>query len=612
MPTNIGAYRNAEARFFAKKGKASDARRMRRRVRNSTVFSGWVPDMPPDKAGFGGARVCRNLVQLATRQRGLWLGQSMGYTQDTSTALGAGGARAIILGSQYQDVDKTIERVVVAAGDGGANNMTPYRDVAGTWTALTLNAGGAATAAPTRESLLDSTVFPFGAPTRNGSATPIAEPMFIWCGGDLNSATCPVYCTPDGAASPGNQGNYDELDRFSALSPFKARSVESFDGRVYFFGTEEAGTEHLNRLRWTAPATADPDPANRGAGGRDFHIFQQPGQRVLAMRDRLVLYFGDGVAFAKPKRLLTDPLQFSELSRTRGLLATNAVTAISPLLHFGVFNDGWWLLNAAGGWKQAGLARFEESRGKDIEVTKWRETWYEDLDIENRNRISCEYEPFRDQVYISYPSRTHQAQRTIIYDVPTDTAWPQDYGPTVFFKQDTVLRDGKTYAQLEADGTTYAELEAAGTTYADLMPRFGFEGLLHGTEGGHIMSHDPGLTARDGAEPTYSWEPHEQRAPDGLTDVWTFHELGMDYLNVGGPAITLEALTDGGNRSQAHTLSLDEPTDTALEQHTVKANFRLRGSHLTYRASGTAPALIRSFAPEMWVYGSRDMAGQTG
>lgn len=605
-PTRIGQYRSAQDRFFKKQGKARLTQRISQPFGHSVPFMGWVPDVPAHLVGHAGARDVQNLVQFPTKRLGTFVGSSMGFSRAQAAAVGFGSGSAIILGAQYLDPTNNTERVIATAGDAGANVMRFYRDVAGTFTQLTLNASATATSAPTRDTLMDACVYPFGAPTR---PTPITESMLIMCGGGPDGPTSRVYCTPDGSASPTNQGVYDELDRTSALSPFQARSCESFDGRVYFLSTIENGTAFDNRVRWTPPATANPDPSARGAGARDFPIFDRGGQRALGMKERLVLYFGDGVAMGTPKRLLTDPVEWREISRTRGLLGPGAVTAVSPTLHFGIFNDGWWFLNINGAWKEAGVLRLEETRGKNIEWHKWRETWYDELDTENRHLISIEHEPFRDDVYITYPSRITGGMKTIIYNIPTDTAWPQpSYGPTVFFRQDRVLRDATTYADLDAAGTTYAGLDAAGTTYADLVARFGFEGLLHGTTDGLVMAHDPGLATQDGVSPAFLWETH-YLSPGAIADQWTLDTVALHYLQAAKNAATVTALT-GSGETASERVNLYEPNGAANQYHTGYATFRIEDSHIAYRITGTAPALIQSIRGEFYAYSAQDRDGQ--
>jgi hypothetical protein len=572
-------------------------------------YMGWVPDLPPQLVGFKGARSCYNIVPLATRERGLFLGPDQGYAQIDSAnlPLGIGAARPITLLAQYQPGGgAALQQIAIASGVNPGTDIELSRLVAGSWTTMTISAAGAGGVAPEvdSETLFDFAVFPVGAPGAAHRGTfDIPEPILIMCGGDDSGPTSAVLCTPD---STGSLNVYDELDRWSALDPFKAMSCESNEGRMLFLGTNEAGTAFDRRLRWSAPGTADPDPALRGAGYRDFLEFGRRGLRAETIGNKVACYFEDGVAFAIPKFTLTDAFRTQTVSTQRGLLATNALVSVDANFHFGLFTDGWYFMDAAGRWKEAGVVRLEETKGKNIELNKWKTAFYDRVDLDNRHRISCAYDAFWDRVYISYPDRVTGTQQTLIYDVDTDTTWPMSYGPTCFGVYDRSIVAGTLWSDEQTAGTLWSERQALGTRWADLMSQFGMAALVHGTSGGLVMGHSPDITARDGVEPYWYYETHETPVTPNRLHRQVFERLGLEYMNVQGTGAALQAITNAANEFHSQSVSLNETGDSFGEMHTAYAHYRLGGTHHGWRASGLAPFLIRSWIPRFRSVGNLD------
>lgn len=592
-PTRIGEYGSSAARASSKRRRRGLAQALRRQVPIFTPTLGWCPDLPVQVATFSGFRASNNFVPLAARNAGRFIGPDFGFDElDAATA-----ARAVTLIHQYRTDAGTQQQVRLTAGDGGGTAITLERLAAGSWSAIAAHASATAPDSD-RETLWDAAIYPFGAPTRS---TAINEAVLVLCGGNADGPTSPVLVTPDGSASPGNLDVYDELDRFSSLDPFRAISCANFDGRINFLYTSEAGTVHQRRLRWSAPGTADPDPSERGAGFFDFKDFGRRGVAVRAFRDQLAVYFEDGVAFMQPTRLLTDAYRPRTISQTRGLLATRAVTVVEPITHFGIFNDGWWFLDVAGRWREAGVLVIEGDGGRSITLHKWKSAFYSDLDVENRHRIFVQFVPQRRGIYVLYPSKTLGRMTTLFYDISTDTVWPLDLEMVCLGLYDTQVRATTTWGNLV--GTSWAQL--AGTTWGSLSGLFGFEALALGDSSGRVHLQDPNLTARNGVEPIFSGTTHSIMAQVPGT-FSTFSSATLEYLNVDGPDLAVTALSGGDQASE--TLMLTQ--GAVGELHSSIAYFHQSATHHALRMSGTAPALIRSWTPGFLDFQAPEHDGQ--
>jgi hypothetical protein len=381
---------------------------------------------------------------------------------------------------------------------------------------------------------------------------------------DENGPAHPVLVTPNDASS----AFYDELqpDNVSPITPrpdFMATSVESFDGRMHFLATDEfdgaSQIPYPQRHRWSAVGTAYPNEAILGSGYLDLAEFQTRGLRIESLGNKLALYFEDGVAFQVPTKFYADAYRPQIVSRSRGLMGTHALCAISPERHFGIFDDGWWFLDASGRWSEAGRLVLEETKGKSHELTKWKHSFYDDLDYSNKHRIVCTYDQFRKLVRIAYTSNSSDENTNILnYHWPTDTCWRDEYAR--WGQYDRQTRVGETWGIGGANdiSATITWGEMTGT-WADYAPQFIDEVVVHGDANGLVFERDPDLTTYDGALPLHTYQSHQQSRNDNPLLSQTFHRFGVEYINLGG----------------------------------------------------TNLVAIRSFQPEMLVYGYNDRSGQT-
>ena len=209
---------------------------------------------------------------------------------------------------------------------------------------------------------------------------------------------------------------------------FKCKSVETWNGRVYFFNTEENGTRRQTRLRRTAKFTADPMTTLVGSGFFDFREFIGEGLRIETLDEVLACYFSDGLAFMRPTGVPTSPDEPQTISLERGLMGTHAVTPLGRNVHFGVFTDGWWLIDQSGRWQELGVVNID---GKTI--PKWRQTFYDDIPADQRHRVYTYYDQPNNLIYVARPTSSNpDPQEVWIYDPTSDRVFIENYPVTCF------------------------------------------------------------------------------------------------------------------------------------------------------------------------------------
>ena len=585
---------------------------------------GWVPDLPPSMARWRGFRDGGGFIPKSVAGHGLFLTTDDGFIRvdedrmvGGAAALAGWGARAVTMLVQYSDGSaggSLAQRTAVIAGDeGGIDsivvNLNPANDQ---WRLVAPDAAIiAAVVIPEgdREALYDSAVFPFGCPARTDSAAAAANisgPVLVFCNADENEPVNPVYVTPNDVGVL----EYDELQPDPAITPapdFMATSVESFNGRMHFLGTMEGATSHPQRHRWSAVGTAYPNEAIVGSGWLDLAEFQRRGLRIESMQDKLVLYYEDGVAFQIPTGFYADAYRPQIVSRSRGLMGTHSMCAISPHLHFGIFNDGWWTLDSSGRWSKLGRIILQESEGKSHELAKWEDTFYADLDYDNKHRIVCAYDKFRQLVRIAYTASSGGDNTKILnYHWPTDSCWPDTYTKAVSMwgLYDVQSSPGTTWAGMGLILTWSAVLGSWGS----FAPQFVDETIVHGSIEGLVYARDYDVITYDGAAPAYSYRTHEVNFNENPLLEQTFHRLGVEYMNTAGSAMTAIALVDNLGEFQSQSLPLTDGVAGTMQN--AYGHFRLKGSNHGFWLVGAGPVLIRSIVPELMLYTSDDREGQ--
>jgi len=615
MPTRIhNPNLSTRERYFARQATYRLASRTKLVETLQAPWMGWVPDLPPHIAGYRGCQDCRGLIAAPYLGRGLYLRHDDGFEQiDAANLPLSTGAYAITGLAQYRDVDQlnVMVPMAITAGAAGVDNVFA-RGNGGTWTAIAANAGITPPELD-RETTWDHCVFPYGCPTRTGGN--LTWPVVVFCGSDDSGPTSQVLVYPDNTGAP---RRYDELIDAAELpgGTFRAASCETFNGRVHFFNTIESGDgTQATRHRWSAVGTAYPYEAIVGSGYMDFAESQRQGRRIAAMRDHLVLYFEDGTAFQVPTGFYADAYRPQLISGSRGLLGTQAMCVISPHLHFGIFNDGWWTLDSSGRWSEVGRIVLEETRGKSHELTKWKSSFYEDLDFSQKHRICCTYDNYRKMVRIAYPSKTTQSENYTIlnYHWPTDSCWKDRYAKpvTAWGKYDIQTAAGEQWDAATETWDTYPSY------WDDNAPQYREEVVVHGCglqtvggglDAGYVFARDPSLQTYDGQTQSFYYSTFLMNRNKNPMNRQTFHKLGIEYMSVGTPAMVAVVTTDEGTEFQVQAVNVGETPLRSI--NSSNAYFRLEGSEHGFTLQGTTPIAIRSITAELMLYGGDDPEGQ--
>jgi hypothetical protein len=468
-----------------------------------------------------------------------------------------------------------------------------------------------------REALWDFAVCPFGCPTsrtgKAGGADPalIEEPCLVMACADENGPVGPVLVTPNDVS----EALYDALQPDAAKTPaaFGATSVESFEGRMHYFGTSESATAYPQRHRWSAVGTAEPDQTIIGSGYLDVVEFQDRALQIKTIGNKLALYFGDGVAFELPTGLYTDAYRPQVVSRSRALLGTHALCAISPHQHFGIFNDGWWFLDSSGRWSEVGTLTKEESRGKAHRLSKWKEWFYSDLNMDKKHRIVVKYDRFRDLVRIAYTPQgaDNDNVRVLNYHIPTDSCWPDRYRTpvTVWGTFDQQVEDGMTWDDYTALGTTWNDILAESTSWDDVLPSYIDDQIVHGDTGGLIFIKNNKISTQDGVPATWYYRSHEQSRSENPLQHQVFRRFGIEYMSLGVDSCNV--LISSGEFVNFQSQAIDMNEGLYGSVNNSYAHFQLGGNAHQFYLSGTAPVAIRSLAPELVLHGHDDREGQT-
>jgi len=607
-------------------------------------FLGYQPDVDPnttDGTTFGD--LTNVLARAHGEDHGEVLGLPDGYRQidsarlplgDTTPPAATADADPVVRLDQLSRVaptghatpgdlagEFTLTPMAVTAGDGTTNasgNM--YRiSAAGQWTAVVdsdstssaraLKAGRDGRS-PNSPSMPDSCTAPFGATARaaNTAASnddlqsgPIQEPCWIFTNDVDEVMVFPAATSQtllgthdyeplcDDTSSPSLDGG--------GADGFKCKSVETWNGRVYFLNTSEAGTRRQQRLRRTAKFTADPDPTIVGAGFYDFREFQGEGLRIEALGDVLAVYFSDGVAFMRATGVPTSPDEPQIISNERGLLSTHGVVSIGRNVHFGIFTDGWWLLDQSGRWQEVGVSN---SNGKII--PKWRQTFYETIPSDQRHRIYCYYDQPNNLVYIAKPTLDEPDPEEVwIYDPTSDRVFKENYPVTCF----------GTFTPRSQEGITIDALPGTIDSLVGTIDSFGaIAGFpkvrVHGDLNGFVYQHRRDISGYDSAasppvvqEPTWSFD-FGVRSLAGFRNLTSVDRVSLEYFNHENDnfvSVTVAGPTADGSQTRTVRLNGGNHEDVRYRD----AWFRYSSMAPGLTVSGVGEFHIRAVMLDLWV-----------
>jgi hypothetical protein len=616
MPSRL-AVRNPQIR--AQRRKASVEAFPVERIRATPPWIGFTPDLDPGQLGANAAEEIENLIARPVRGGGgEVLRMNDGFTMidsarlpgvvgagsgsvDANSALAVAGLgffpRTDSAGARSSDA--TFTTMLVTAGDGsnaGSCQFWRVRPSTGQWQVVGFTGSGTAATGELPASgsaegtvLVDWEVFQPGSPNRTIGA--IAEPCFVWTNNDDE-----VYVYPHQTSGT----SYEALTAFGTT--FKARSVAAFAGRMNYLNTVESGTRFRYRLRRAHIGEADPNTSiGSGAGALDLREFSEEGLKLLGLGDLLACYFGDGVAFVRATGNPDAPYQRQILTTNRGLLSTHAVCAIDGNTHFGLFTDGWWLLDSSGRWQEVGITEIG-----GIRVTKWKETFYGRLDLNLLERIYVEYDERRRLVFITFPTEGSGAsdpnEEVWIWDPRGDRIWIETYHATVFSSVNRQTQAATTVDQLDNLTTGGTIDELAGRTIDSFGAKFGVRNLVHGTYNGLVMQHDSETTQRVDLDTQASYQPsYKYRtvlssigSPQTLKMV---RRMAAEFIQTGMGNPTFTAFCNGSQGSQSGTV--DASVIGSGDTNVLWRHFRFTSPQLGVELSGEGPVEIQSFEVDL-------------
>ncbi|MCP4113843.1 MAG: hypothetical protein GY737_00280 [Desulfobacteraceae bacterium] len=584
-------------------------------VTAGTPFQGYVPDIDPAHLSGNVLSNGNNLVSRAEHgQKGEILGHPPGFSQveaatlplgaDANTANDITGIffvpRTTSAGARSTEFDFTT--MAVTAGDGSnAGSCELWRRLpsTGAWEEIVFAdpdpgtevamKGEYPSSGDDSDQLFDHAVYAPGSPNRTAHSGPIEEPCLVFC--NLHD---PVQVFPAGTGLH----TYEALsDDFGAGDiGFRARSCEAWGDRMNYLNTIESGTHHRQRLRRSAIGNADPDTAFDGQGAIDFREFSGDGLRCLGLGDKLACYFEDGVALVQRSGNTAAPYTRRILTTKRGLLSTHSVVQLGGGVHFGLFTDGWFLLDQGGQWQEVGLSQVANSVS-----AKWKETFYNRLDDDLRSRIDIEYDQKHGMIYITLPfDGNSQNEDVWIYDIAGDRVWPQSYPVTKWGEANVQLKAAQQFQNVT---TTFA---ATTGTFASFGAQFGVKTLMHGTHNGFVMQHDNDITTRvneqseDEVEPSYNYTSVLSNLGEPR-NVQSVDEMFMEYIKTTASNATFKVFGNDGTFKEA---VVDLPGSTG-DLKVAKSGFLFSSSHLGFEVNGQGPIKIRSIGVDAFDYGVR-------
>lgn len=595
----------------------AEAAATRRVVRISarSPWQGYVPDLDPHQSPPTGAIEVTGLVARPDpNSNGEVLMPDAGFARVDSANLPladvGGSHRNVTMLAQFNrttsvGADSSGEYgpvlVALVGGETGTGGSTTFWRLlqAGTWEEVPWSIAG--TDPPIghipsadREFLSDWAEFPAGAPGRGAYNGNIDEPVFVWC--NLNDRVM-VYPIDDGVTGIEDSAFETLTDRFGA--DFKAATVEHFGGRLYFGNTIENGTHHRQRIRRTALFTADPLETSPGAGVKDIRDFSGDLLRLEKLGDLMAAYFTDGVAFIRVTDVATSPDRVQLLREKRGLLSTHSVVSVGSQEHFGIYDDGWFFLDPSGRWTEAGLVEID-----GVQTPKWKETFYNLLDVEKRHRTVVSYDGRFVRIAFTANGQTDN-QEVWIFDPRGNRVFRDTYPVVCWGEMERTLAAAEIWS-----GQTETWSQISGT-WASLAAQFGLKATHHGTTGGHVLSHNyDGISQFDGANdvnPSFSYTFMLSAIGDP-TKFKRALKLWIEQVHSASPAVTIRVSgdsTEGFEEGSVDLSSVGIPGDV----NTVFRTFNFTAANLQFKVSGTSPVRMRSIMADVDITGSEERVG---
>jgi hypothetical protein len=586
----------------------------RNTIKSRSPWLGYMPDIDPHRIPPNGTIHSRGLIarpdpgghgEVLMPDDGFQLLQPtdnpLGTAPDTPIVMLFELPRSNATGEETGEYQRTV--MAVCAGStpvAGESTLEIIDPSTGLWTVVPFTdgraSGGADELGGGRDHLFDVAVMYEGTSTRTVGGGAINQPVAVFCNGISN-----VMVFPGDIVGGAEDNEYDVLTN-DLGADFIAHTVEAFNGRLYFGDVTENNIRYRQRIRRTPVFNADPDPGNIGAGALDIREFSGNLLRLEKLGQVMAAYFEDGTAFIRSTDVATSPDAVQILRETRGLISTHSVVSVEDQKHFGIFDDGWFFLDASGRWQEVGLVEID-----GVKTHKWKRTFYENLDIENRNRLYISYDD--NLIRIAYPrvgTSSEDIEEVWIYDPKNDRIFIEDYKDG-----NNITCWGLVEHQLavdllwdESSDATYAEFGGDNwstifASWAQVGAKFGLKALVHGNNSGHVLVHDPDMVQRWNTSTNQLYSPtyvyHSPLTALGEPRlIKTVRQLWVEYIHANSPNMSVQIVGNSTKMPEVGVLDLTPIGRVPGEVLTAKRHFNISDTELGFELTGTTPILIRS------------------
>lgn len=567
---------------------------------------------------------------------------------------------------------------IVAQNSSPASSGTPppdfgeashlfRKDGSGDWSGIKFtsfngdnnNAGpadGATHPTTTVDDLPDAVVYVPGVPgetyTSGGNdlkARPVEESVYIWTdnvGG--------VYYYPDHRESGAVSNEFTDWNSYaeqldliantaSGVRPdfttFKSNSLCVHQGRVLYFNTEEGGERFSGRVRWSVignPFIVWPGYSSNatdglngvGAGFLDLNDFGTEGLRILPLGPSTVAcYFKDGVTLLRRQTLPTAAYTPQVLTRVRGLVAKHALVDLGGGVHFGIFTDGWYLLDSSGIWREVGLIGEDQAsrlasalQGNTAVGTvayKWKDFFYRNLNQSAVGKLSVGYDAVLKLVRIAWASGTSTANNEVwVYDPQSDRVFPDRYagvrvsGSTLDVSPLCWASVNRQLSVAESWDSDPASWDSDSESWDDEAASFSELAPLHGDAQGRVYVHDREIMNKADSLPVWFLETHAHAfgAPftqKTLDRVWVNYGKTAQAVAV---AVRAEGYSNAGAGSGGSSFDLSKGSEgNPAVDH---ADFHLDGHHHKLRFVGIGRPRIRQLVAQFLVEEGRGVGDE--
>ncbi len=529
-------------------------------------WGGYCPDLTPEFTDWRDSEVLQNMIS----RQGL-LGPQDGYLKVTGSPTtlplgtnappaGAGLEEPVVLVNQFIDT-AGVKRFYAVTANAALGHL--YSFTTGAWTNIPAAAGitftGDASGAGVAQTLCDAAFH-----------TPSGRIIFA------NNFNRVLEHLPGGA-------NYAELAS-GGFAPFIARSVEVADGRILFLNTSEAGTRFQNRVRWTVVGGTRA-LAGVGAGFIDLDEIDGPGFRIRKLGNVIACYFERGVVFLRRRTSASTPYTREYVDRRRGLVGPFASCDIGQSAHFGIYNDGWYVLTEDKVFREVGRRVLGGQSHR-----KFTETFYAWLNAGQQVRTYVECDLERRLITIVFPGTeaSHPSERWL-FDIDTDTVWPAQEGitPNCLGRAD----DNQNEIGWDDILTTWENTAGAWEDFTQQQSRLR---VVAGTRGGLVWRYSPAITTYDGALPTYRMRSFPDTLGIGsVRKAWEKFYVNYERIDGSPTAVNVTLHNESGI---VHDEPLDQLLGTASTRQLDYVNADdPGGDRLAWEISGVHPLKVTRF-----------------